>query len=251
MGGKNSEKGAVMVEAAIYVPLVLCTVMALIYLALFNMQEYMMMYQALEFAKVYPEILMYQVQRVAAVVAREEAYIGYETFGMGADNEIDFNWGHGNYPSEAQISQYYAAHHETVGRMYREVGSFLHAVGIPGANPDGYMGRFGNAAIDASLLAIGTVSRPDIDIDYGLLGTQITVEITHSIPMPGVIRYLGMPDELTMYERAYTYSTNPSSFVRNVDLAFDLTAYIFDKLGMSGRYNDFKSKTSEVLGKIL
>ena len=43
MNGKDPEKGAVMVEAAIYVPLVLCTVMALIYLALFNMQEYMMM----------------------------------------------------------------------------------------------------------------------------------------------------------------------------------------------------------------
>ena len=80
MGKKLSEKGAIMVEAAIYMPLVLCTVMALIYLALFNMQEYMM---------------MYEVQRVASVVAREEAYIGYEGFGMGADNEIDFRWGEG------------------------------------------------------------------------------------------------------------------------------------------------------------
>ena len=68
MKRKTSEKGAIMVEAAIYVPLVLCTVMALIYLALFNMQEYMMMYEA---------------QRVASVVAREEAYIGYDRFGMG------------------------------------------------------------------------------------------------------------------------------------------------------------------------
>ena len=41
-------------------PLVLCTVMALLYLALFNMQEYMMMYES---------------QRVAAVAAREEAYL--------------------------------------------------------------------------------------------------------------------------------------------------------------------------------
>ena len=236
MNGKDPEKGAVMVEAAIYVPLVLCTVMALIYLALFNMQEYMMMYQA---------------QRVAAVVAREEACIGYEVFGMGADNEIDFDWGPGNYPSGDEIDRYYAAHHETVGKMYREAGSFLHAVGVPGADPGRYMGRFGNAAIDASLLALGTVSRPDIDIDYGLLGTGITVEITHSVPTPGVIRYLGLPDGLTLYERAYTYAVNPSSFVRNVDLAFDLTAYIFDKLGMSKDYENFKSKSAEVLGKIL
>ena len=60
MKNKKNEKGAIMVEASIYMPLVLCTVMALLYLALFNMQEYMLMYQA---------------QRVAAVVSREEAYL--------------------------------------------------------------------------------------------------------------------------------------------------------------------------------
>ena len=63
----KNENGVIMVEATIYMPLVFCTVMALLYLALFNMQEYM---------------LMYQVQRVAAVAAREEAYLGYEKFGM-------------------------------------------------------------------------------------------------------------------------------------------------------------------------
>lgn len=236
MNGKDPEKGAVMVEAAIYVPLVLCTVMALIYLALFNMQEYMMMYQA---------------QRVAAVVAREEAYIGYEVFGMGADNEIDFSWGHGNYPSGDQIKKYYEAHNKDLGSMYREVESFLHAVGVPGADPGSYMGRFGNAAIDASLLALGTVSQPNIVIDHGLMGTVVTVEITYSLPTPGVIRYLGLPDGLTLSETACTCSVNPSSFVRNVDLAFDLTAYIFDKLGMSKGYEDFKLKTKDVLGKIL
>lgn len=236
MGRGNSEKGAVMVEAAIYMPLVLCTVMALIYLALFNMQEYMMMYQA---------------QRVAAVVAREEVYIGYDKFGMGANNEIDFDWGFGNFPSEGEITAYYKAHNQTLPQMYREIGSLLHLLGVPGADSGKYMGRFGNAAVDASLLALGTVSQPDIDIAYGLLGTQVTVTIKHSLPTPGVIRYLGLQDGLTLYESAYTYSGNPSEFVRNVDLAADLTAHIFEKLGLSSQYNGFMSKTSEVLGKIL
>lgn len=232
----DSEKGVIMVEATIYFPMVLCTVMALIYLALFNMQEYMMMYQA---------------QRVAAVVAREEAYVGYDTFGMGADNEIDFAWGRGNYPSKDEILEYYEAHNETLKILYREIGSLFHLVGVPGPDPSKYMGRFGNAAIDASLLALGTISQPDITIDYGLLGTEISVEIRHSIPMPGVIRYLGLPEGLTLRECAYTYSANPSEFVRNVDLAFDLTAYIFDKLGMTDKYDGFVKKTKEVLGKIL
>lgn len=236
MEKEKSDKGTIMVEAAIYVPLVLCTVMALIYLALFNMQEYMMMYQA---------------QRVAAVVAREEAYIGYDRFGMGADNEIDFDWGSGNYPSEADITGYYEAHNATLAEMYREIGSILHIAGIPGPDSGRYMGRFGNAAIDASLLALGTVSQPDIDITYSLLGTQVTVAIQHTLPMPGVIRYIGLPDGLTMYETAYTYSINPSGFVRNVDLAVDLTSYVFKKLGLSGQYDEFITKTKETLGKIL
>lgn len=236
MKERASEKGAVMVEAAIYVPLVLCTVMALIYLALFNMQEYMMMYQA---------------QRVAAVAAREEAYTGYDSFGMGAHNQIDFDWGLGNYPSETALTAYYEAHNSTLPAMYREIGSLLHLAGVPGPDPGRYAGRFGNAAIDASLLALGTISQPEIDIEYSILGTQVTVVINHSIPMPGVIRYLGLPDGLTMYEAAYTYSINPSEFVRNVDLAVDLTSYIFEKLGLSDKYNGFLAKTSEVLGKIL
>ncbi|MCI9251031.1 MAG: hypothetical protein HFI22_04355 [Lachnospiraceae bacterium] len=236
MKERASEKGAVMVEAAIYVPLVLCTVMALIYLALFNMQEYMMMYQA---------------QRVAAVVAREEAYTGYDSFGMGAHNQIDFDWGSGNYPSEAELTAYYKAHNSTLSAMYREIGSLLHLAGVPGPDPSKYTSRFGNAAIDASLLALGTISQPEIGIEYGILGTEVTVEIEHSIPTPGVMRYLGLPDGLTMYEAAYTYSINPSEFVRNVDLAVDLTSYIFEKLGLSDKYNSFLKNTSEVLGKIL
>ena len=71
MKNKN-ESGSIIVEASIYFPLVLCTVMALLYLALFNMQEY---------------LLMFQVQKTAAVAAREEAYLGYEQFGMGGGND--------------------------------------------------------------------------------------------------------------------------------------------------------------------
>jgi hypothetical protein len=66
-----------------------------------------------------------------------------------------------------------------------------------------------------------------------------------------VLRYLGFPDGLTLKETAYTYSGSPSGFVRNVDLAIDLTAYIFEKLGMTDQYQGFLTKTKNVLGKIL
>ena len=65
----------------------------------------------------------------------------------------------------------------------------------------------------------------------------------------GVIRYLGVDNFRGIHSVAYTYSVNPGTFVRNVDLAVDLTAYVLDKLGID--YSGFVSQTKEVLAKIL
>lgn len=225
-----------MVEASIYMPIVLCTVMALLYLALFNMQEYLMLYQA---------------ERVAFVAAREEAYLGYEDFGMGADNEIDFDWGDGNIPSADKISSYYQAYFDRVTSMYREVGTALSIAGVTDEDGSGYTSRFGDAARQASLIALGTVSAPEVEIDTTFWGTDITVTITHSLPIPGVIRYLGYDNEATIRMAAYSYSVNPGEFVRNVDLASDLMSYIMEKCGLSKSYDEFLNKTDEVLSAIL
>lgn len=227
----KKENGVIMVEATIYMPLVFCTVMALLYLALFNMQEYM---------------LMYQVQRVAAVAAREEAYLGYEKFGMGRDNEIDFFWGEGNVPPVNTVTAYYTAHHERMSDLYREIGRGL----FGGAGSD-YASRFQNAARDSTLIVLGSISNPEVEVDSGFLGTEIKVTITHSLPVPGVLKYLNYHGGATIRAAAYSYSVNPGEFVRNVDLAADLISYIMDKLGLSKDYNNFLSKTNEILDLIL
>ncbi|MBB5264713.1 hypothetical protein HNP82_001841 [Catenibacillus scindens] len=229
----GNENGAIMVEAAIYMPIVLCTVMALIYLALFNMQEYMM---------------MYQVQRVAAVAAREEAYIGYDVFGMGADNEIDFP--EGGLPSSGEVTEYYGAYHGRLSTLYREVADVLSAIGVAESDGGSYTSRFASDARRSTLIALGTVSAPEVEIDTGFFGTEITVTMTHSIPLPGVLAYLGYDADTTIRTVAYSYSMNPSAFVRNVDLATDLVDYIMEKLGYSDGYNEFLQKMDEVLSVI-
>lgn len=227
------EKGSVMVEASIYFPLVLCTVMAMIYLALMNMQEYMLMYQA---------------QRIAYVAARETAYPGYEEFGMGAGNEIDFDWGEGNTPSEEKITSYYKVYHSGIGELYREIsGWFANREGVA----KNYAQTYGNEVRSAALFALGTISEPDVEIDKGLLGTNVTVTITYKIPMPGALKYLGLKGDLGVKSSAYTFSENPAGFVRNVDLASDCTSYIFEKLGMEQKFEDFKQKTKKVIDTIL
>jgi hypothetical protein len=93
------------------------------------------------------------------------------------------------------------------------------------------------------------MSTPEIEVKTGFLGTNVTVTIKHNIPMPGVLAYLGYDGSTTLKAAAYTFSINPSEFVRNVDLAEDLTKAIFDKLGLD--YGSFTSKTQSVLQKIL
>lgn len=227
----KNENGAVMVEATIYMPLVLCTVMALLYLALFNMQEYMLMNQA---------------QKIAAAVSREEAYLGYEKFGMGSDNSVDFSWGEGNVPSAETVTSYYMAHHERLSDLYREISRVFSG----GARSD-YSARFSNAVRASTLVALGSISSPEVQVDRGFLGTDIKVTIRHSLPIPGVLRYLNYEGGTTIRVSAYSYSVNPSEFVRNVDLAVDLMAYIMEKLGLSKSYHEFLSETNKVLSVIL
>lgn len=230
MKQKTNEKGSVIVEASIYLPLVLCTVMALIYLALFNMQEYMMMYQA---------------QRVAAVAARETAYPGYVNFGMGQDNEIDFDWGAGNTLDGDTIASYYTTYNRGLGELYREITDWFRG------DVRNYESDFANAARESTLIALGTVSEPTVEIDRGILGTDITVTFTHSLPMPGVLKFLELDDRLEIKSTAYTYSGNPAGFVRNVNLAVDMLSYVFEKLGMEESFNGFKEKAGEIIEKVL
>ncbi len=227
----KNENGAIMVEASIYMPLVLCTVMALLYLALFNMQEY---------------LLMYEAQRAAAVVSREEAYLGYEKFGMGSDNEIDFSWGEDNIPSSDTVNSYYEAYHSNLRSLYRGIGRLF----SDGPRLD-YESKFSDVARESTLIVLGNISSPKIEVDRGFLGTDVEVTITHSLPAPGVLKYLGYDKGTTIRVAAYNYSVNPSEFVRSVDLAADFVSYIMKKFGLADNYDKFWEKTNKVLDLIL
>lgn len=229
----KNENGAIMVEAAIYIPLVFCTVMALLYIAIFNMQEYLM---------------MYQVQKISNIVAREQVYLGYDAFGMGVDKNIDFSWS-GDTPSEDTVTSYYKAHHSNIGRLYREITGTFNVITGAGADTQTYEGRLKDELVNSALIAVGTIGAPDINVNSGFLGSGITVTITHSLEMPGVLAYLGYDGIRTLQASTYTYAVNSTEFVRNVDLACDCVNYIFEKFNVD--FSSFKSKVNAVLDKVL
>lgn len=235
MNNHSREKGAIMVEASIYVPIVLCVVMMMIYYAIFAMQQYMLMYEA---------------ERASIIIAREEAYLGYENFQMGQNNQIDFDWGDSGQPSADQVEAYYNEYNNKVSHIYREIGSVITAIGWsdPSAASEE---RLTGAGRETVFLALGTVGDADISIDRGIFGTKVVVSIEHSFPTPGVLRFVGLDERLAIKSSAYTFSVNGTNMVRNVDFACDLVTYILDKFGLGDEVSGFVEKMNLVLDKIL
>ena len=101
--GSSDQRGAVMVEAAIYFPITIAIVMVVIYFGLFKMQE---------------SYFFFQVERAALEIARETAYPGYDSFTPETpmtNTRVDFGWEEG--PSENQVKQYFASYKGTASNI--------------------------------------------------------------------------------------------------------------------------------------
>lgn len=204
----RKEKGAVMVETVIVFPIVLMTVFTLIYLGLFKLQEMAM---------------LYQVQRVAHQGAHVLANPGYQELGNYMEKQIDFS------TSPADVNDYYKATHENLLVLYREITGY-------GAWTSEYeLQSFMDTVADSTLILVGgSYADNTVKIDRGLFATQITAEVTFSIPMPGVMQYFGYSDSLAFKQSATAVALDPAAFVRIVDLAGDALTIVSEKLGVKG-----------------
>lgn len=229
---EKQNRGAVMVEASIYFPLVICTVVAMLYLGLFQMEE---------------SALGYVAERIALEVSREEAYPGYMKFNMNEGRAVDFSW-EGSMPTKDTVTSYYKAHHEDLGSLYREFSGVASIFGGSGAAESAYRTKYANTANTVKIIALGTVSEPDIKINKGFFSSTVTVSITHQFPVPGVIRYLGIDENQYAIKTTATKSiVNSGEFVRNVDLAVDAVEYLLEKLGLDDNVKTLVEKAKKVI----
>ena len=226
----KNEGGAVIVEAAIYIPVVIFIAAALIYLALFNMQEYLIMYEA---------------QKACTVVSREVTFPGYSVLGVGETDAIDFP----SIPGDAQVTASYQDRIKNLGSIYNEVVNVFNVIAGTPADISAYESKFNDELTAKAIITIGTIGSPDIKVDKNLLGTGITVKFTHHIPTPAIFTYLGY-NNTDISTAAYSYTVNPAGFVRGVDLAVDFVDYIAKKLGFEKDFKAFKEKTGKVLDVI-
>ena len=220
---KNRESGAIAVEASLYFPITIGIVMALIYLGLFKIQE---------------SYFFFQVERVASMVAKEAAYPGYEEFqkdGLLESSAIDFSWEDG--PSESTVEKYYDSYGGSLTKIYR--------IGLSSKMLE-RMSKYRQALEKTSaLFSMGTIEG-NVQIDSKILSKSVYAQVRYKIPTPGILRYLGVKDSLTLYAGAYQPVMNSTDFVRNIDLAWDMGNFLLEKLGLDGKADEFIKKFNKV-----
>lgn len=227
----KSEKGAVIVEAVIYYPIVICVIVFLIYLGLFHIQS---------------AAIDYEVRQAAVFVSKDISNPGYSSFHSSVGVGGEFQWS-GDTPSSAEVEGYYAAYdgsasdgRHRLSSLYREITHLF----------KDYESDYGT--IVGEMINNGVLFRffvePDIEVKNTLLGTTVRVTAKYSLPTPGAIRYLGVGDSVTVFQSgAYAHALNPTDFVRNTDLAVDIVEFIGEKLGLDGKIDAFLGKAKKVI----
>lgn len=205
---KQNQQGAIMVEAAIYFPITIAIVMAVLYLGLFKMQE---------------SYFFFQVERAASELARETAYPGYENFGDEfplKGNQLDFAW---EEPREEDVHSYYSAYNGKISQIYRwglkediqqRVRAYQEAL-----------------CKNSAILSLGK-TKAAVRINNEFLSKSVEARVWFELPTPGILRFIGVHDTITIYAGAYQPVINTTDFVRNTDLAFDMSNFLLKKLNI-------------------
>lgn len=224
----KKEKGAIMVEAIIIFPIVLMTVMFLLYLGLIKLQDM---------------AIMYQVQRTAHQGAMVVASPGYAELGKyGAYDTKQIDRIPIDFESTDAADAYYQAYHENIAVLYREIFGY-------GAwtSQDEIQNFLEDMGEDTMVLAGVSLLSQDASVRRGLFGTKVKAEVYFGFPSPGPLRYFGYDGTLRFKQGAAATAVNPSGFVRNVDLAGDAIVVVSEKLGIDGDLNKILEGIKEYL----
>ena len=221
----KDENGSVMVEAVIIFPIVLMAVMAMLYYGLFKLQE---------------AAMLYQVQRVASEGSLMVSSPGYaELAGNGTKlGATSMDWD--AFPSGEEVAAYYEAYHEDFGVLYREI---MGCTWLDSREVETFGDRVLNTV---SVLAAGRLFQPKVEIERDFWGSSVVAQVRYEVRTPGVLRFFGLPDQISFQQGAYRRAANPAGFMRNTDLAGDALVVISEKLGLDQQLG----KITECLGKV-
>ncbi len=209
---KENETGAAQViEMTLIFPLVLFVMGFLIYLGSYIMQS----------VTIYND-----AQRIAVAASREAGIPGYEYLyaGGGVTTKADFN---DSKVSDIKVINDLMNEHDP----YRYWGDdFLTSSEITTLEAN-----LERLVASNSFLASSNVDCT-ITTHNNILSQEVKVRIVKYISAPNVLKVLGVTDSINIDVTATAVVGDPAEFIRNTNMVFDLTEYMYEnlKLGNSG-----------------
>ena len=212
----EKERGAMMVEAALVFPTVILTVLAMMIFGMMKFQE---------------TLVQFGTQKIATSMAKELSYPNYEQY-LGKSEGLDIDVT--SLPNKENVHTYFAKN-----KLY---AAFGREVTAPRNKYEEELVRF---IKEYSFLA-GMDVVPNVTVE-GFLVPMVKVEAEYRVKLPKFLGYIGLPDSITMGSASYAYASDPTEFVRNVDIAVDVTQFLLQKLGLDGKVEVFMEKLQSVM----
>lgn len=225
----RDESGVIMVEAALYFPIVIFTMFAMIYFGMMKYQE---------------SILTFQVEKLAQMGGKEIAYPGYSAFtddGSVESSAVDFKK---DKDFSGEVAGYYERFN---GHLYNEWEIGKNAYIDKRAELEERLSRM----LSRSSFLTGVDSTAKVEVESYVIGRSIKVTATYGIKSPKFLEYVGVPMDLTLKTVVKRSASSPVELVRNVNLAIDLTNFLLKKLGIDGKVDQFLKKAEDIKNKIL
>lgn len=208
----KTEKGAVMVETVVILPIVMMAVFFLLYLGLIKLQDM---------------AIIYQVQRTAHQGSLILASPGYKELGPHDYDKKQIDFASSSAVTQAQAEEYYKAYHKDILSLYREI--FGYCGWTSREEIQAFLEKMGD---DTMMLAGVSLFEEKASLHRGFLGIRLDTEVTFGFPAPGVLRYFGYEGRMEFKQGASSLAVSPSAVVRNVDLACDAFVAVRDKLNL-------------------
>ena len=215
----RSEKGAVsVIEAALVYPVVIFTVVTLIYMGMY----------------IYDVSLLNDRARTAAVTAAKTVtFTGYDELGdVYSSLELDPK---APAPDRAHVDKYYSE-----SSPYRYF--------VNGKADDKFAAKVCDYASGGMFRGSGVTCT--VDVKRKLFDREVVVTVEKNVTLPGILRLSGVKTGRKMTATASAVTSDPAEFVRNTDLVMEAATVIGNKTGISGKVSAMRGRISETLGKL-
>ncbi len=222
----QAEEGvASIIEATLIMPLITLIVGALLYMGCYVVQA----------------VTMYSYsQRMAVEAARVIAYPGYEKFGD-LSNTVDF------------VSIESTSIQSIFGQDLNPYRYFSHSMLSDTQKTS--MVKCVTRLVDDNAFIQSNASSCTIEATNNIFNRKVEVVVTKSLPVPDWLEFIGVdPNSMDLKVSAVAVTSDPSEFVRNTDMVFDVASFIADtfKIGnktISEHIDVYKKKFSDMKAK--